>query len=149
MAANADGYASAHCRTPALFGTLGGKFARGQKARTCAIGHTAHAQARIWLARSLDMERAMTGTGWGESVVRRVVVIGGVTAAVMAALLFAKPLYSAMANTKAPSGSDASQTVADKGRATETASFVISPTVDSDSEFFFGCGDGSNGYYAA
>jgi hypothetical protein len=41
----------------------------------------------------LDMERTMRATDWSESGVRRVVVIGGATTAVMIALLFAKPFY--------------------------------------------------------
>jgi hypothetical protein len=35
----------------------------------------------------------MRATDWSESGVRRVVVIGGATTAVMIALLFAKPFY--------------------------------------------------------
>ena len=50
---------------------------------------------------------------FNESCVHRVVVIGGATAIVMIALLFAK-----------------------------------SPTMDTNPQFLFGCGDGSNGYYA-
>ena len=90
----------------------------------------------------------MRAMGWGESDVGRVVVIGVATAAVMIALMFAKPFYSAMVNTEAPGGADVSQAVADQGPAAEDVSFVISPAVDANSEFFFGSGDGSNGYYA-
>jgi hypothetical protein len=70
------------------------------------------------------------------------------TAAVVVALLFAKPFYSAT-TAKAPSSSaDVSQPVADREPATEAVSIVASPTVDANPQFFFGCGDGSNGYYA-
>jgi hypothetical protein len=93
------------------------------------------------------MERTMRATNLGESDVRRVVVIGG-AAAVMIALLFAKPFYSATTDPKAATGVDVSPTVADQEPATEKVSFVTSPTVDTNSVFFFGCGDGSNGYYA-
>jgi hypothetical protein len=81
--------------------------------------------------------------------VLRVVVIGGATAAVMVALVFAKPLYSAMANSKAPVTADVSHPVADQEPGTKAVSFVTSPTIDTNSEFFFGSGDGSSGYYAA
>jgi hypothetical protein len=89
----------------------------------------------------------MGATGLGESGFRRVVVIAGATAAVMIALVFAKPFYPAT-TAKAPSSADVSQPVADRGPATETISIVASPTIDTDPQFFFGCGDGSNGYYA-
>ena len=32
--------------------------------------------------------------------------------------------------------------------ATEAVSFVASPVIDTNSEFFYGSGDGSSGYYA-
>ena len=63
------------------------------------------------------------------------------------ALLFAKPFYSAT-TAKVPSSADVSQPVADQEPATEAVSIVASPTVDTNPQFFFGCGDGSNGYYA-
>jgi hypothetical protein len=88
----------------------------------------------------------MRATGFGESTFRRVVVIAGATAAVMIALLFAKPFYSATTAT-ALSSADVSQTVAEQ-EPTETVSIVASPTIDTNPQFFFGCGDGSNGYYA-
>jgi hypothetical protein len=84
----------------------------------------------------------MRATGLGESGFRRVVVIAGATAAVMITLVFAKPFYSAT-TAKAPSSADVSQPVADRGAGTETVS-----TIDANPQFFFGCGDGSNGYYA-
>ena len=62
-------------------------------ARSRTAGNLLHA--------SLDMERAMRATGLSESAVHRVAVIGGATAIVMIALLFAKPFYSAMTNAKA------------------------------------------------
>jgi hypothetical protein len=85
---------------------------------------------------------------WDESDVLRVVVFGGVTAAVMVALVFAKPFHSAMADSKAPVTADVSQPVAHQEPATETVSIVASPTIGANSQFFFGSGDGSNGYYA-
>ena len=88
----------------------------------------------------------MRATGWSESCVRRVAVIGGATTAVMIALLFGKPFYSATAT--AFSSADVSQSVAHRESATEPVSIVASPTIDTNSEFFFGSGDGSSGYYA-
>jgi hypothetical protein len=65
----------------------------------------------------------------------------------MLALLFAKPLYSATTAT-ASSGAVVSQAIADREPATELASIAASPTIDTNPQFLFGCGDGSNGYYA-
>jgi len=90
----------------------------------------------------------MTAMGFGNSDVRRVAAIAGATAVVMVALLLGNPFYSAVANTKAPTSADVSKSVAHQEPATETAFFAISPSDDANSEFFFGAGDGSNGYYA-
>ena len=90
----------------------------------------------------------MRATSWGESDLRRVTVIGGFTAAVIIGLLFANPFYSAAIDTKALARAEVSQSVADRQAATEPASIVPSPVIDTNCEFFFGSGDGSNGYYA-
>jgi hypothetical protein len=81
---------------------------------------------------------------------RRVSVIAGATAAVLIGLLVAKPFYSATTGTTgtAPSSADVSQPVIDREPATELASIVASPTIETNAQFLFGCGDGSNGYYA-
>jgi hypothetical protein len=89
----------------------------------------------------------MRATTWHESCVLRVVVIGGATAAVMIALLFAKPFHSATTAT-ALTRADVIQPVAHQKLATEPLSIVASPTIGADSQLFFGTGDGSNGYYA-
>jgi hypothetical protein len=65
----------------------------------------------------------------------------------MIALLSAKPFYSAMTNPKAASSADVSRP-ANQEPATEEVSFVTSPTIETNPQFFFGSGDGSNGYYA-
>ena len=88
----------------------------------------------------------MRATDLSESAVHRIAVIGGATAIVMIALLFAKPFYSAVTNAMAPSGE--SRPVANQEPATEAVSLVVSPTVETNPKFFFGNGDGSNGYYA-
>jgi hypothetical protein len=93
------------------------------------------------------MERTMKATRWSESGVRRVMVIGGATAAAIIAALSAKPFYSAT-TARSLSSSVVSQPVAGQEPALETVSLVTPPTIGADSEFFFGCGDGSNGYYA-
>ena len=85
---------------------------------------------------------------WDESDVLRVVVFGGMTAAVMVALVFAKPFHSAVADSNAHVTANVSQPVAVQEPATEAVSFVTSPTIDTNSELFFVSGDGSNGYYA-
>jgi len=53
---------------------------------------------------------------WDESDVFRVMTIGGATAAVMVALVLAKPFYSATADAKAPVSSAVSQPVAASAR---------------------------------
>jgi hypothetical protein len=86
----------------------------------------------------------MRATGLGESDVRRVLVIGGATAAVIAAMLCSKPFYSAMNAGTA----HVSQPAPDQRPGIEAVSFVTSPVMETNPQFFFGCGDGSNGYYA-
>jgi hypothetical protein len=91
------------------------------------------------------MEGAMR---WHESDVLRVAAIGGATVALMVAVLFASPFYTTIAGSKVPVGPHASQTVANQKPAVEMASIVPSPAIDTNGQFFFGSGDGSNGYYA-
>jgi hypothetical protein len=91
------------------------------------------------------MERAMIATSLAESWLRRAVVIAGATAAVILALVVAKPFYSA---TTHPKPADISERVADQKPAIELAAIVASPTIETDAQLFYGCGDGSNGYYA-
>lgn len=90
----------------------------------------------------------MRATRLSESAVHRVAVIGGATAIVIIALLFAKPFYLAMINATTPSSANESRPVANQVPATEEVSFVVSPTIETNPRFFFGSGDGSNGYYA-
>jgi hypothetical protein len=56
--------------------------------------------------------------------------------------VFGKPFYSAASST------DVSRPAANQEPATEEASFVTSPTIETNPQFFFGSGDGSNGHYA-
>jgi hypothetical protein len=70
--------------------------------------------------------------------------MGGATLVVFAAILLAKPFHSALAIN---GGSETTRPAGDERPATETVSFVTSPTIDTGSGFFVGCGDGSNGYF--
>jgi hypothetical protein len=90
----------------------------------------------------------MRAMGLDDSCIRRVVVIGGATAIVMTALLFGKPFYSVMTVPRETNGADVSQPVADQKPPTEGVFFVTSPTMETNPQFLFGSGDGSNGYYA-
>jgi hypothetical protein len=86
----------------------------------------------------------MQDTSWGPSDFRRVALVGGVTVVVMAATLLAKPFHSVSATN---TGSETIRPAGDQRPATESVSFVTSPTIDTGSDFFVGCGDGSNGYF--
>jgi len=86
----------------------------------------------------------MQSTSWGPADFRRVAIMGGATLVVMAAMLLAKPFHSASAIN---GGSETIRPAGDERPAIESASFVTSPTIDTRSDFFVGCGDGSNGYF--
>jgi|ERR1700744_1513308 hypothetical protein len=86
----------------------------------------------------------MHDTSWGPSDFRRVALVGGVTVVVMAATLLARPFHPAVATN---AGSETIPPAGHQRPATESVSFVASPTIDTGSDFFVGCGDGSNGYF--
>jgi hypothetical protein len=90
----------------------------------------------------------MRAMGLGQSAFRRVAVIAGATAAVIIAVLFARPIYSAMTDSEGASSAESSRRVVNHEPEIETVSFVTSPTIDANPQFFFGANDGSNGYYA-
>jgi hypothetical protein len=92
------------------------------------------------------MERGMRRLA--ESTVHRVAVIAGCTAIFLIAALVAKPFYSATIAPKASNSADESRPVANQEPVLERASFVASPTIETNPKFFFGSGDGGNGYYA-
>jgi hypothetical protein len=77
--------------------------------------------------------------------VRRVAAIGTTTAVAIAALLVGKLPFFATTVQQAPA-SYATEPQTAQG---DTVAFVTSPTIDRDPQFFFGAGDGSNGYYAS
>jgi hypothetical protein len=90
----------------------------------------------------------MTAKSLAESAFYRVVVVAAATTLAMTAVVFAKPFYSTGNDSNPTSPAAAGKFV--KGQAPQTVevSFVTSPTIDTDPKFFFGTGDGSNGYYA-
>ena len=90
----------------------------------------------------------MRVTSLGSSDVRRVAATSGATAAVIVALLLGKPFHSAATTAEASSSPGVSQPTGDQELAIEKVSIVASPAIDTNSQFFVGCGDGSNGYYA-
>jgi hypothetical protein len=79
------------------------------------------------------------------SDVRRVAAIGGVAAVAIVALLVGKHPFFA---TTVPEVPPAHATEPQRAQG-ETVAFVTSPVIDPDPQFFFGAGDGSNGYYAS
>src|ERR1700730_6725146 len=110
------------------------------------MGHNGYTLATI-LCRGLGlpMEQAMRMTSLSEADVARVVIVGGVTSAVMLALLVAKPFHSATAII-APSLAEVSQPGVARP-ATDLASFVTSPTIEPQPLFVDVKGDRSNGYF--
>jgi hypothetical protein len=87
----------------------------------------------------------MKAMSWAESDIHRVIVVAAATTLVMAAVVFAKPFYSAETGSNPSSRAGVGQSVPPPA---QEVSFVTSPTMDTDPKFFFGTGDGSNGYYA-
>jgi hypothetical protein len=79
------------------------------------------------------------------SDIRRVAAIAGVTVVAVVAVVAGKyPFFAATAQKVPPAH------VTEPQRAQgETVAFVTSPTIDPDPQFFFGAGDGSNGYYGS
>jgi hypothetical protein len=86
--------------------------------------------------------------GFGALALHRVVLLALGTVIVIAALLAGKSYHSSLVEMgeRGRIGADAS---VPKGLAkTEEISFVASPTIEENPKFFFGAGDGSNGYYS-
>jgi hypothetical protein len=74
-----------------------------------------------------------------------VAAIGGVTAAAVVMLLLGKPVFFATTASTVL----AAQASEPQRAETETVAFVTSPVIHPDSQFFFGAGDNSNGYYGS
>jgi hypothetical protein len=83
-----------------------------------------------------------------ESCFHRVVVVAAATILVMMALVTVKPYYFGIDNSNTIGRVDVNQANRKQAAETERTAFVTSPTIDANPKFFFGTGDGSNGYYA-
>jgi hypothetical protein len=83
-----------------------------------------------------------------ESTFHRVIVVAAATTLLMSALLASKTYYFRAAETAISSHIDIKHAAPDAEAKTEKIYFVASPTIETNPKFFFGAGDGSNGYYA-
>jgi hypothetical protein len=83
-----------------------------------------------------------------ESSFHRVVVVAAATSLVTLALLASKSYYFRTNETAINSRIEVKQPVPVPAAKTEEISFVTSPTIETNPKFFFGSGDGSNGYHA-
>jgi hypothetical protein len=92
-------------------------------------------------------EGAVRLNGTDEIAFHRVPFVAAATTIVMVALLSHFPYCSATIDSKTVNHVDSRPTLA-QTLEIEKISFVTSPTIDTDPKFFFGTGDGSNGYYA-
>jgi hypothetical protein len=73
--------------------------------------------------------------------------VAAATAIVIVALL-SLPYLPATVDSKPADRVDSGLRTAAQTPETARITFVTSPTMDTDPKFFFGTGDGSNGYYA-
>jgi hypothetical protein len=79
------------------------------------------------------------------SDVRRVAAIGGVAViAIVAVLALKYPFFAATVQKGPPAHATEPQRASG-----QTVAFVTSPVIDPDPQFFFGAGDGSNGFYGS
>lgn len=82
------------------------------------------------------------------STFHRVVVVVAATSLVMLALFAVKSYSSGAAEIPGDGRTDVKRPIPNGAQKAEEISFVTSPTIDTNPKFFFGAGDGSNGYYA-
>jgi hypothetical protein len=98
------------------------------------------------------MERAMNTLSLNAPTVQRhrvlrwAVVIGGMTGAFATGLLTAKSFSLTAEHPRATINAVVNQPAA--ASAPATSEIVPSPVIESNPQFFFGTGDGSNGYWA-
>jgi hypothetical protein len=97
------------------------------------------------------MERAMTTslettTERPRHVLRRLVILGGAATAAVIGLLISQSFFYTPPAPKAEP--NAAQSEAAPAPEPVTLKFVPSPVIETNPQFFFGSGDGSNGYYA-
>jgi hypothetical protein len=83
-----------------------------------------------------------------ESTFHRVGVVAAATSLVMLALLVSNSYYFRTIGTAISSRTDIIHPPPDASAKAAEISFVTSPTIETNPKFFFGAGDGSNGYYA-
>ena len=100
---------------------------------------------------SPDMERAMTmsldaTTVHPRRAFRWAAMIAGSATAVILGLVIAQSFFYIPTNSKAGANTSQSQPVA--AAEPVTLEIVPSPVIETNPKFFFGSGDGSNGYYA-
>ena len=77
---------------------------------------------------------------------RRAAMIGGSATAVVIALLIAQSFFHTPKEPEAGADAGVSQPIATPEPV--TLRFVPSPVIETNPKFFFGSGDGSNGYYS-
>jgi len=82
----------------------------------------------------------------GARALHRVIAVAMITIAVIVVLLAGR-FYSS-SEVERSRDSAINGAVSDGAPKVEEVSFVVSPTMDTNPRFFFGAGDGSNGYYA-
>jgi hypothetical protein len=98
------------------------------------------------------MERAMNTISLNASTVHRhrvlrwAAVIGGISAVVVTGLLTVKSLSATAARPHAAINAGVNQPAGTSAPA--TFEIVPSPVIGANPQFFFGTGDGSNGYWA-
>jgi hypothetical protein len=90
----------------------------------------------------------MRAMSLGDSCFHRMVVVAAATTLAVTALLTAKPYYFGIADSNKTSRVEASKSNPNQASEIGRISFVPSPTIETNPKFFFGTGDGSNGYYA-
>ena len=83
-----------------------------------------------------------------ESTFHRVGVVAAATSLVLLALLVSNSHYFRTIGTAISSRTDVIHPPQDASAKAAEISFVTSPTIETNPKFFFGAGDGSNGYYA-
>jgi hypothetical protein len=84
----------------------------------------------------------------GARALHRVIAVAMITSAVIVVLLAGRFYYSTEVERPRVGDSAINGTISDGAPKVEEVSFVVSPTMDTNPRFFFGAGDGSNGYYA-
>jgi hypothetical protein len=115
----------------------------------CAVGHIPHSRTRINITLFFRQERAMTkldATVRPRRLLHWAAIAGCAAAAVTIGLLTDEAFLYAAAEPEAAAHVTLSETVTTPEPTYRE--IVPSPVIDTNAQFFFGTGDGSNGYYA-